>query len=144
MGSDIPFLSCTTGWESCRVDGDYKHGNGKIEINGLNYERGIVAHAAGKAIFRLYGIFEKFSTCIGISQLSSDLRCGVTHGDARFRLMGDGRALTDWKVKSSPELSTCSEVDITDVDELVLETDLNGSRDCDMSTWADAKVYKRG
>ena len=144
MGSDIPFISCTTAWEACKVDGDYKHGQGQIEINGLIYKKGIVAHAAGKTTFLLDGLFDKFSTCIGISQLSSDLRCGVSSGDARFRVLGDDEILHDWEVKSSPELSTCFEVDITDVDSLVLETDLNGSRDCDLSTWADAKVYRRG
>lgn len=144
LGSDIPFVSCTTEWESCKIDGDYQHGQGQIEINGLIYQKGIVAHAAGEATFFLDSLFDKFSTCIGISKLSSDFRCGVSSGDARFRVLGDDEVLHDWEVKSSPELSTCFEVDITDVDTLVLVTDLNGSRDCDLSTWADAKVYKRG
>ena len=144
MGSDIPYLSCTAGWKTCKVDGDYKHGQGKVEINGVIYEKGIVAHAAGQATFKIDGLYDKFSTCIGISKLDTDLRCGVSVGDARFRILGNGDILQDWLVKSSPEAPECLEVDITDVMELVLETDLNGSRDCDLSTWADAKVYKTG
>ena len=144
MGSDIPFLSCTTGWQSCKIDGDYKHGEGQVEISGVMYKKGIVAHAPGKATFWLDGLYDKLLTCIGISQLSSDLRCGVTTGDARFRVLGDDKVLKEWAVKSSPEVSTCFEVDIINVKELILETDLNGSRDCDLSTWADAKVFKKG
>ena len=120
------------------------HGPGQIDINGLIYDKGIVAHAPGRALFSLGGLFDKFSACIGISKLASDPPCGVTSGDARFRVVGDGEVLHDWEVKSSPEDSKCFEVDITDVDELHLETDLNDSRECDMSSWAHAKVYKKG
>ena len=144
MGSDIPYIACTTGWEPCKVDGDFKHGKGKIDINGVIHDKGIVAHAPGRASFSLRGLFDKFSACIGISKLTGDDRCGVTSGDARFRVVGDGEVLHDWEVKSSPEYSKCFEVDITDIDKLYLETDLNGSRECDMSSWAHAKVYKRG
>ena len=144
MGSDIPFVSCTVGWESCRVDGDYKHGanSGKIEINGVIYSKGFVAHAAGAATFSIDGSYTKLSTCIGISPIASDARCGVTVGDARFRILGNANVLQDWIVKGSPEAATCLEVDINGVTNLVLETDLNGTRDCDISTWADAKIYK--
>ena len=144
MGSDISYVSCTVDWESCKVGGDYKHGSGQIEINGQIYEKGIVAHAPGKATFQLDGLFDKLTTCIGISKMTDNPKCGVTSGDAKFRVLGDGQVLEDWKVKSSPEDSTCFEVDITDIDKLYLETDLNGSRECDMSSWAHAKVYKRG
>ena len=144
LGSDIPYIACTTGFKSCKVDGDFKHGKGKIDINGVIYDKGIVAHAPGRASFSLGGLFDRFSACIGISKLTGDDRCGVTSGDARFRVVGDGEVLQDWEVKSSPEDSKCFEVDITDVDKLYLETDLNDSRECDMSTWAHAKVYKSG
>ena len=144
MGSDIPFSSCTTGWRECKVDGDYKHDDGKIEINGRMYEKGIVQHAAGLAKFTLGGEYTKFSSCIGISQYKSDADCGVTVGDARFRVKGDNVVIRDWEVKDSPEDPTCFEIDITNVEELELEVDLNGSRDCDLSTWADAKVFKQG
>ena len=92
------------------VDGDYKHGQGKIEINGFIFEKVIVANAAGQATFKLNGLFQKFSACIGISQLDNDLRCGVSVGDARFRIRGDGEVLQDWIVKSYPETPTCLEV----------------------------------
>ena len=144
MGSDIPFSSCTTIWKYCRIDGDFQHGNGKIEINGHIYEKGIVQHAAGAAKFTLGGEYNRFSSCIGISKLNVDPDCGVTAGDARFRIKGDQVVLRDWDVKDSPEDPTCIEIGITDVEELELEVDLNGSRDCDLSTWADAKVFKSG
>ena len=144
MGSDIPFSSCTTIWRTCKVDGDFKHGNGKIEINGHIYEKGIVQHAAGVAKFTLRGEYTRFSSCIGISKLDADPDCGVTAGDARFRIKGDQLVLRDWDVKGSPEDPTCFDIGIIDVEELELEVDLNGSRDCDLSTWADAKVFKSG
>ena len=103
-----------------------------------------MAHASGKATFRLDGLLDKFSTCIGISQHIDNPKCGVTKGDARFRVLGDGKVLEAWKRKSSPEDPTCFEVDITDVNELVLETHEHTQKGCDLSTWADAKAHKRG
>ena len=105
------------------------------------YEKGIVQHATGVAKFALGGEYTRFSSCIGISKLDVDSRCGVTVGDARFRVKGDNDVLRDWEVKGSPEDPTCFEIDITGVEKLELEVDLNGSRDCDISTWADAKVF---
>ena len=144
MGSDIPFSSCTFGWEYCKIDGDFQHGNGQIEINGHMYEKGIVQHAAGVAKFTLGGEYIVFSSCIGISKYAPDSRCGVSLGDARFRIKGDNVVLRDWEVKDSPEDPTCFEIGTTDVEELELEVDLNSSRDCDFSTWADAKVFRPG
>ena len=146
LGSDIPYLSCTTGWptkHSCVIDGPLKHGEGKLEINGNTYEKGIVAHAPGNATFLLGGLYDKFTTCIGISKLSTDDRCGVSAGDARFRVLGDDKQLRDWEVKSSPENPTCFELEIKNVNELILESDLNISRDCDLSTWAYASVTRK-
>ena len=148
MGSDIPYLSCTTGWSTCKIDGDLKHGEGKLEINGNMYEKGIVAHAPGNATFWLGGLYDKLITCIGIGKLASDGRCGVSLGDARFRVLGHRREsgleiLRNWEVKSFAENSTCFDLEITDVNELILETDLNGTRDCDLSTWVDARVVRK-
>ena len=85
----------------------------------------------------------RFSSCIGISKLDVDPRCGVNVGDARFRVKGDNDVLREWQVKGSPEDPTCFEIDITGIEKLELETDLNGTRDCDISTWADAKILKK-
>lgn len=141
LGSDIHWNSCTTGWGSCTIDHDYFH-NSHIEINGKSYLKGIVQHAAGSITFTLYGAYDVFSSCIGISRYAHDSRCGVSLGDARFRVLGDGEVRRDWEVKGSPEDPTCFDVSIEGVTTLTLETDLNGSRDCDLSTWANAKVYK--
>ena len=103
-----------------------------------------MAYASGKATFQLDGLLDKFSTCIGISQNMNNSKCGVTEGDVRFRVLGDGKVLQAWKPKSSPEDPTCFEVDTTDVIELVLETHEHTQKGCDFSTWADAKVHKRG
>ena len=146
LGSDIPYSSCTACWSTCdaicKVDGDYLHGNGRIDINGHNYEKGIVQHANGKAYFILGRMYSNFSVCIGISKTSKNPKCGVTIGDARFRVSGDNVVLRDWEVKGSPGDPTCFEIDVLDVDVLVLEVDNNGTRNCDFSTWADAKIIK--
>ena len=118
----------------------HQDGDGKIDINGFEYTRGIVHLAPGVIKFSLGSKYDRFSVCIGISKLHSDGRCGVNLGDARFRVLGDDGVLRNWKIKSSPQDPTCFGVVITDVNELILETDLNGSADCDLSTWADAKV----
>ena len=75
--------------------------------------------------------------------LSSDnARCGVTAGDARFRVNGDNEVLRDWDLKNPSNDPTCFNVDVTDVEELILEVDNNDSETCDFSTWADAMVFK--
>ena len=133
------------GWGHCKVDGDFKEmgigdADGKIDINGNTYTKGIVAHAPGTIKFSLGSKYDLFSVCIGISKLHTDGRCGITSGDARFRVWGDHIVLRNWEIKSSPQDPTCISIVITDVNELILETDLNFSRECDMSSWADAKV----
>ena len=143
MGSEIPFSSCTAySGLYCKVDGDFFHGDGKIEINGKMYQKGIVQHANGKAIFPLGRSYYRFSACIGIGKYSSDSKCGVTLGDARFRVRGDDAVLRDWYLKWYSNDPTCFNVDVTDVEELILEVDNNDSETCDFSTWADAMVFK--
>ena len=87
-------------------------------------------------------MYSKFSACIGISKYSNNSKCGVTIGDARFRVSGDNVVLRDWEVKGSPGDPTCVEIDVLDVNVLILEMDNNGTRNCDFSTWADAKIIK--
>ena len=153
LGSDVPWdaQGCKVGWQTCKVDQDYQtRKTGSIDINGTIFTRGIVAHAASTALFVLDGHYTCFKACVGISKLDKDARCGITVGDARFRLVNDddGSFLplngAEWIVKGSPEDATCFTVDVKDVQKLQLETDLNGSRDCDLSTWADARVLRKG
>ena len=127
----------------CLVDADFRNGPGKIEINGNFFKKGIVAHARSVIKFSLDSKYDVFSSCIGISKSDNPKStCGIDVGDARFRVWGDHMILQNWIVKGSPEDPTCIKVVITDVNELTLETDLNFSRECDFSTWADAKVAK--
>ena len=143
LGSDIPFSSCTTGFRFCKVDGDFKHGKGQLEINGHMYQKGMVIHANGKARFNIGRKYFKLSSCIGISKYTGNAECGVTRGEAKFRVVGDNVVLRDWELKSSPGDPTCFDVDVTDVQELILEVDSNGSYACDMAAWADAKVIAK-
>ena len=87
-------------------------------------------------------MYYKFSVCIGIGKHISNAQCGITVGDARFRVSGDDAVLRDWDLEEPSNDPTCFDVDVTDVQELVLEVDNNGSGNCDLSTWADAKVFK--
>ena len=112
-----------------------------IDINGVIYARGIVQRAAGTIEFTLDQQYDVFHACIGISKLASDPNCGVSSGDARFRVLGDdNHVLREWEVKTTPTEATCFEVIITGTMTMTLETDLNGSQECDIATWADAKV----
>ena len=81
------------------------------------YEKGFVQHADGVAKFSLGGEYIVFSSCIGISKYAPDSECGVSVGDARFRIKGDNIVLRDWDVKDSPEDPTCFEIGITGVEE---------------------------
>ena len=55
-------------------------------------------------------------------------------------MKGDGKVLRDWITKSSPQPATCLSLSVKGVKSLELECDLNGSRDCDLATWANARV----
>ena len=118
------------------------HSN-QIEINGHFYSKGIVAHAISEIIFTFTEEFEYFYSCIGISKYAEDPRCGVTLGEASFQVVGDGDILRDWQQKNSPEGATCFEICISGVSTLTLKAKYD-HRACDLSTWADAKVYNKG
>ena len=142
LGSDISWSSCSAEYGECRFDYDYQHSD-RIEINGRFYNKGIVAHAHSKIVFTLTETFEYFYSCIGISKLNTDGRCGVTLGEASFQVVGDGNILRDWQQKNSPEIATCFEISISGVSQLTLKAKYD-HRVCDLSTWADAKVYNKG
>ena len=142
LGSDITWTSCTAEWGVCRVDFDYQHSN-KLEINGHFYNKGILAHAASEVKFDLAGQFKYLYACIGIGKYSRYTGCGVTDGEASFQVIGNGNVLRDWEQKNSPQNPTCFEISITGVSQLTLKAKYD-TRDCDLSTWADAKVYNKG
>mmetsp|Transcript_10415 Transcript_10415/g.18420 ORF Transcript_10415/g.18420 Transcript_10415/m.18420 type:complete len:335 (-) Transcript_10415:55-1059(-) len=144
LGSDIPYNKCSSSWMTCLVDMDYlNETRGHIQINGQLFSRGIVDHAPGYAMFTLGGEFSLFRSCVGISKYASDPKCGVTSGAAKFRVLGDGAVLRKWLAKGSPQDASCIDVDITGVQELMLETDLDfGRQHCTFSTWAEARVEK--
>ena len=78
-----------------------------------------------------------------MTKYTGNAECGVTIGEARFRVSGDKAVLRDWELKTSPGDPTCFDVDVTDVQELILELDSNGSKNCDLAAWADAKVFAK-
>ena len=141
--SDIAWTECySKNWGQCKVNEDfYTNREGSIDINGNIFTKGIVAHAHSYAKFNLGGSYTRFMACIGITKYNKDSRCGTTHGDASFRVVGDGSTKMDWLTKGPSQDATCISVDITGVNLLVLEANLGpAGRDCDLSTWADARV----
>lgn len=138
LGSDISWL---TSWTETKLDSDYlTYTNGSIEINGEIFQKGIVAHAPSSLIFDIGGVWQSFHACIGISKYSKDPACGISAGEAQFRVLGDGVVLRDWDMKGSPESTTCFDIDISSVKMLILDADPNWSLHCDFSTWAEAYV----
>ena len=88
--------------------------------------------------------------CIGISkETTEDKNCGVKSGDAKFRVLGDGKTLKingdKWTTKDFSEDAACFQLDIGNVSILELETKYRSHvTTCAYSTWANAAVALKG
>lgn len=136
LGSGLPWETCTGASGQCLADRQMD--NGRINIHGETYDRGLFMGASANAAFMLGRRYQTLSGCVGISRDSRQPDCS---GVARFRISRDHQILRDWEVKTAADAASCFEIDVTDVDYLVLETESppDGQR-CSLAAIADAKV----
>lgn len=77
LGSDVEASSAQVGWESYHVDftpAERGPGQSGILLDGVQYKKGIFAHAPSNVVFSLDGAYQTVSGCAGIATLED---CGT-------------------------------------------------------------------
>jgi hypothetical protein len=132
LGSDIPVVSVTVGWDGYLVDRNWA-GPG-FHIGGVFYSKGIFVHAPSVATFDLGGRFTNFSGCVGQDDADGD--CG---NGSRISVYGDGVLLWARDIGNGPVV--CTELNVAGVRTLRLEADPKGPITCDEVEWVNPVVY---
>ena len=148
LGSNIEASSAEVGWERYHVDhtpAEHGPGHDGILLAGVQYAKGIFAHAPSRVKFTIGGAYQSMSGCAGIGTLQD---CGTAmaagherddkHGDATFSVMADGVQIFSQYGAGGDH--ACFELPTAGVQELVFVAATAGSHSCDTAAWADLKV----
>ncbi|HEY9333455.1 MAG TPA: NPCBM/NEW2 domain-containing protein, partial [Kribbella sp.] len=137
--SDLEFLDSTNGWGP--VERDHSNGEdaagdgGPITLDGVQYAKGLGAHAPSSVSVRLGGNCTSFTSKLGIDDEMED------RGKVTFKVLTDGTAkyTSDQLTGTSPTATTT--VDVTGAQTLTLQvTDGGDGNTSDHGDWADAKL----
>ncbi len=107
---------------------------GPLRLAGRTYERGIGALTYARLEYVLGGRWETFFARCGIDD------AGGAEGDAVFRVVADGKVLSEVRRRRGEEPQTVR-VDVAGVDRLVLEAAPGDSYVSDFCDWAEARVF---
>jgi hypothetical protein len=148
LGSDVQATSAQVGWESYHVDftpAERGDGTSGILLDGVQYRKGIFAHAPSNVVFSLDGAYQTISGCAGIATLEdcgTPLRPGEhredLHGDATFSILADDDQI--WSQYGAGGDHACFELTVEGVRELTFVAATAGSHSCDTASWADLKA----
>ena len=108
---------------------------GPITLDGVQYTKGLGAHAPSSVSVRLGGNCTSFTSKLGIDDEMED------RGKVTFKVLTDGVAkyTSDQLTGTSPTATTS--VDVTDAQTLTLQvTDGGDGNTSDHADWADAKL----
>ncbi|HEY3558629.1 MAG TPA: NPCBM/NEW2 domain-containing protein [Kribbella sp.] len=137
--SDLEFLDSTNGWGP--VERDHSNGEdaagdgGPITLDGVQYAKGLGAHAPSSVSVRLGGNCKTFTSKLGIDDEMEG------RGKVTFKVLTDGTAkyTSDQLTGTSPTASTT--VDVTGAQTLTLQvTDGGDGNTSDHADWAEAKL----
>lgn len=139
--SDLtPVGTPVNGWGPIELDmsngGQGQGDGGTLTINGISYDKGLGVHADSEVIYDLNSQFAFFSADIGLNASPRD------SGEVIFEVYGDDVLLYSSGIMTGNSATQSVNVDVTDVDQLRLVVDGNGSINSDSSNWADAKVTR--
>ncbi|MFI5589590.1 glycoside hydrolase family 97 catalytic domain-containing protein [Amycolatopsis sp. NPDC051758] len=137
--SALPFLASSNGWgpvERDQSNGDTAEGDGHpLTIAGTTYAHGLGTNAPSSVTLWLGGACTAFTAITGIDDEVGD------PASVAFRVLGDGRLLTETPVLHSADGAVPVRADVTGVRRLTLEvTDGGDDKDSDHGDWADAAV----
>jgi len=137
--SALPFLASSNGWgpvERDQSNGDTAEGDGRpLTIAGTTYAHGLGTNAPSSVTLWLGGACTAFTAITGIDDEVGD------PASVAFRVLGDGRLLTETPVLRPADGAVPVRADVTGVRRLTLEvTDGGDDKDSDHGDWADATV----
>ncbi len=107
----------------------------QMQINGRTYPHGIGTHAESSIQFQLNKSFSTFSVGMGLNDTSKD------SDGVQFLIWGDSTLLYDSEVVYYRDLQV-TEVDVTDINILKIETRHVGRYTADHANWVDAILTK--
>jgi alpha-glucosidase len=141
--SALPFLASSNGWgpvERDQSNGDTAEGDGHpLTIAGTSYAHGLGTNAPSSVTIWLGGACTAFSAITGVDDEVGD------PASVAFRVLGDGRLLTETPVLRPADGAAPVRADVTGVRRLTLEvTDGGDDEDSDHGDWADATVTCAG
>lgn len=143
FASDMPFVSATNGWGPVERDmsnGSTAAGDGHtITLHGVQYTKGIGAHAASSIVINLGGAYASFVSDLGVD----DEEIGKGVGSVDFQVLGDGKLLYDSGVLTSNSATAHANVNVTGVQQVTLKvTDGGNGIDYDHADWAGARFVR--
>jgi hypothetical protein len=141
--SALPFLASSNGWgpvERDQSNGDTAEGDGHpLTIAGTRYAHGLGTNAPSSVTLWLGGACTAFSATTGVDDEVED------PASVAFRVLGDGRLLTETPVLRPKDGAVPVRADVTGIRRLTLEvTDGGDDKDSDHADWADATVTCTG
>lgn len=127
--SDLEWVSVENGWGKAGRDETCEGNN--IRVGGVTYPKGLGFHANSEVIYDLDGKYSRFQAVAGIDN-------EVSGGNAIFKVFADGILIYEKELSGGE--SDKVDLSVSNVKELKLITDSNGSESQDHTDWADAKV----
>lgn len=137
--SDMVWAEATNHWGPVERDqsvGGKEIDDGKtLTIGGVEYEKGLGAHAISEVSYYLGGNFSTFTADVGVDDEVGD------KGSVVFQVWADGKKVYDSGVITGSDSAKKVQVDISGVNQLRLYiTDANDGRQHDHADWANAYI----
>ena len=140
FASDLPFDHQENGFG--RVERDTSNGEkaagdgGTIQINGVDFDKGLGVHAPSDVGFRLNGACRRFTASIGIDDEKDEVD---GDGNVVFRVVADGAAVFQSRPVDFTDDPIPINVDVTNARVVSLVVDPAGSDRSDHADWANAR-----
>lgn len=117
------------GWGSAADDASVD--GAPLSVGGTSAQEGIGTHAASRLVYALGGHYRLFTATVGVDDEKASAQASVA-----FSVSGDGVLLWSSGVLGAADLALPLSVDVSGVEELVLEvSDVDGSVDDDHADW---------
>jgi ELWxxDGT repeat protein len=130
--SDVYWASSSAGWGS--VQRDFTVNGNPIQINGVQYGKGVGIHSYGEIVVNLRGRAERFQADVGVDDDVSS-----SEGSVIFKIYGDGRLLFESDVMTGADNAQQVDVDLIGIQKVrfIIEDAGDGGIN-DHGTWANA------
>jgi hypothetical protein len=144
--SDLNWVTATNGWgpvERDQSNGESAAGDGRtLTLNGVNYAKGLGAHANSEIMYSLEANCSRFQAVVG---LDDEIDTQTQWGSVVFQVFADGVSLFNSGVMRGNSPSQPVDVDVTGRQQLrLLISDGGDNVYYDHANWADARLVCAG